>query len=329
LPTSEAAAVADSLDGGVDPLIAVWKTLEVLSGLKPLKVDVSRRVKTSYTQVVGKPTLLYRLGFAEDPEMPGYDTGNVFVPKRGPRQVDETRDLRLSTGVTIAERVQVTTSFDWNRAVRRGDRTHSINSTVKWPTLNVDISGVERWGIWGNLMEVSSLGFGYGKTKSTTDNVVTGTGSASEGLSITPRWGITWKNKMRTNLTTTFTETINSQNTQKNKNTNLKIGLDFSHNLSAPNGISFPGLRGIRFKSRMDLTAGFNYSRSKSARIEASGFEVPLSGSHSFSFSPGARYQFTDKLSGGATFRFSRTTNDKTQETVSAVGLSITTTFIF
>ncbi len=322
-------AVADSASAGPDPMVVVWKTLQVLSGLKPLKVDLSRSVRTAYSNVVEKPSLLYRLGFAENPEMPGYD-GEELVTRKDADQLDESLDLRVSTGVTIAEKIQVSTGFDWSRSDRRASRVHTTSTNTKWPSFSVDLSGVDEWPIWGDLMDVSSIGFGFSKSSKSSENHGSGIGSRNETTSITPRWGITWRNKMRSNFTGSYNKTLSVSNTQTTKNINMNIAADFSYNLSAPNGLGIPGLRGIRFKSRLDLTTNLNYTRTRNLVIEASGFERELGGgARTLIFSPGARYQFSDKLSGGATLRFSRSARDSSGEVLTSVGLSLNTSFIF
>ena len=200
---------------------------------------------------------------------------------------------------------------------------------MKWPNLSADLSGVEKWGLWGEMIELSSIGIGYSKNSNESENLGTGLVTRSVSSALTPRWGITWRNKMRTNLTGNYSSSDNIQNTQTTRNSTFTLGVDFSYNLSAPNGLGIPGLRGIRFKSRMDLNATLNYSRNKNVRVEGSGFEVPLGGSKTLSLSPGARYQFSDKLSGGLTLRYNRTSRDLTGEVLTSFGISLNTSFIF
>ena len=323
------AAVAAADTTGADPMAIVWRTLDVLGGLKPLKVDLSRRVNTSFNNVRGKPTLAYRLGFAEDPELPGLETGGNYVLRKGADQDDETRDLRLSTGITVAEKLQVTLAYDRARTEKRGRLSHTVSTNNKWPNVTVGLSGVETWPLWGDLMRTSSVGFGYVKTVTENENRGTGLATRTEALAVTPNWQITWRNDMRSNLTVSYNRSLNAQSAQTSKNTNLNVRLDWSYSLSAPQGLKIPGLRGLRFKSRLDLTGALAYTRTKNARVEPGGFEVPLGGASTLSVSPGARYQFTDKLSGSANLRYSRSSRDLTGEVVTTVGLSINATFIF
>jgi len=71
------------------------------------------------------------------------------------------------------------------------------------------------------------------------------------------------------------------------------------------------------------------YTRAKNVRIIDAGYEEPLGGSSTSSLLPGASYQFSDKLSGGATIRYSRTTTDLTGEVRQTFGLTLKTTLIF
>ena len=322
-------APADSSKTDVDPLVVVWKTLGILSGLKPVKVDVSRSVNTAFNNVRGNPSPLYRFGFSENPEMVGIDTGGIEAIRKRADRLDESRDLRISTGVTIAERLSVTGGYDRSWSDREGSSTHTRNVTVKWPNMSIDLSGVEKWAIWGEMMELSSIGFGYSRNSTVSENLGTGLVSRNESTSLTPRWGVTWRNKLRTNLTSSYSTSSNIQNTQETKTSSLNLGTDFSYNLSAPNGLGIPGLRGIRFQSRMDLTGAVNFTRSSSVRVEGSGFEVPLGGSKNLSLSPGARYQFSDKISGGLTLRYNRSSKNLTGEVITTFGVSLNTSFIF
>ncbi len=328
LMETEVTAAADSSGGGVDPMNIVWATLDILSDLKPLKVDLRRDVDTQYSNMRGAPTLLYRLGFSENPDLPGL-LGGELQDRKGPDQWSEMRELKLSTGVTIAELLQVSTNFDWRRNDRQQSNSHSINTTRKWPSFSVDFSGVEKWPIWGSLFEVSSLGIGYTKDLTLRENLNIGSKDRDEGLSIAPRWSMTWANKMQTTLTGNYGRTNQIQNVSHNRNTTLSVDLSWNHKLSAPNGINIPGLRGIHFSSRMDLNANLGYKRLKQVRVESGGFEKALGGSSSINVSPGASYQFTDKLRGSMNITYSRTTKDLDDDVVSRLRLDLKTTFVF
>lgn len=329
LAVPAAAAPADSAAaGGVDPMFIVYKSLDVLAGLKPLKVDLTRRVNTRFDNVRGGPALLYRLGLNEDPDLPGTVSGQS-VAHKGPDLYDEARDLRLATGVTIAERLQVTTNFEITQANRRQNSTRTEDTNRKWPSVNVDLGGVERWPLWGSLLETSSLGLGYAKQVRVTENRVQGSENRDESSSWTPRWSATWSNKMQTTLTGSYSSASAIENTSRTKNSSLKLDATWNYNLSAPNGLGIPGLRGIRFSSRMDLNAKLGYTRLRNVRIDSGGFETPLGGSRSFSFSPGASYQFTEKLRGSLGITFSRTSDDIRDNVTSRLRLDLRTTFVF
>ncbi|MCB9513249.1 MAG: cell surface protein SprA [Candidatus Krumholzibacteriia bacterium] len=323
-----AAAEADSTEKQVDPMFIVYKTLDVLSGLKPLKVDLSRRVNTRFDNVHGAPTLLYRLGFSEDPDLPGTQ-GGVAVDHKRADLLDESRDLRLATGVTVAENLQVSTDFEYTRGTRKMTSTSTVDTNRKWPSLSVDLSGVEKWPLWGDMLESSSLGLGYGRQLRVTENLVQGTENRTQSTNWTPRWSMNWANKMQTQLTGSYGSTASIENTSQTKSSNLKVDLSWNYNLSAPNGLGFPGLGKIRFSSRMDLNAKLGYTRIRNVRIDSGGFETPLGGSKSFTISPGASYQFTEKLRGSAGLTFSRTSDDIRNNVQTRVRLDLRTTFVF
>ena len=328
LSAPEATVAADSVSAGVDPMLIVYKSLAVLAGLKPLKVDLSRRVNTRYDNVRGAPTLLYRLGFSEDPELAG-TAGGQTVPHKSPDLLDESRDLRLATGVTIAQNLQVTTGFEVTRANRRMGGTNTVDTNRKWPSFNIDLGGVEKWPLWGNLFETSSLGFGYAKQRRITENRIQGSENRDESSSWTPRWSSTWSNKMQTTLTGSYSTAASIENTSRTKNSNLKLDATWNYNLSAPNGIGIPGLRRIRFSSRMDLSTKLGYTRIRNVRIDSGGFETPLGGSRTITFSPGASYQFSEKLRGSLALTYSRSSDDIRDNVTSRLRLDLRTTFVF
>ncbi len=321
-------AAADSAKAGVDPMFIVYKSLDVLAGLKPLKVDISRRVNTRFDNVRGAPTLLYRLGFSEDPELAGTVSGQP-VPHKAADLFDESRDLRLGTGVTIAQNLQVTTNFEITQANRRLGNSNTVDMNRKWPSFNIDLGGVEKWPLWGDLFESSSLGFGYAKQLRVTENRSQGSENRDESSSLTPRWSSTWANKMQTTLTGSYSSASAIQNTSRTKNSNLKLDATWNYNISAPNGIGIPGLRGIRFSSRMDLNAKLGYTRVRNVRIDSGGFETPLGGSKAITFSPGASYQFTEKLRGSLAVTYSRSTDDIRDNVTTRLRLDLRTTFVF
>ena len=79
----------------------------------------------------------------------------------------------------------------------------------------------------------------------------------------------------------------------------------------------------------MDLNAKLGYTRVRNVRVDSGGFETPLGGSRSFSISPGASYQFTDKLRGSAAITFSRSRDDIRDNVQSRLRLDLRTTFVF
>ena len=181
----------------------------------------------------------------------------------------------------------------------------------------MDFSGVEKWPIWGGLFELSSLGIGYTKDLTIRENLGVGSKDRDEGLTIAPRWSMTWANKMQTTLTGTYGRTTQIQNISHSRDSRLSVDLTWNHKLSAPNGINVPGLRGIKFSSRMDLNANLGFQRLKQVRIESGGFEKALGGSSTFKISPGASYQFTDKLRGSINITYSRLSKDLDDDVVS------------
>ena len=323
-----ATAAADSVEAKVDPMTIVWFALDVLSDLKPLKVDLRRDMNTQFNRTHGAPELLYRLGFVENPRLPGTEGGEE-VARKSVDLFTEMRTLKLATGVTIADNLSVSTNFDFTRNLRQQSTSHTLTTTRKWPNLSVDFSGVEKWGIWGDLFEVSSLGVSYNQDRTIRENLSIGSRDRDTSLSLSPRWSMTWANKMQTTLSGSYSKVDKLQNTSHTRDSRLSADLSWNHNLSAPNGINIPGLRGLKFSSRMDLNAKVGLQRMRSVRIDAGGFETSLGGSTRLSVAPGASYQFTDKLRGSANLTYSRTSQVLDSDIVSTLRLDLRTTFVF
>ncbi len=330
LPTTpEVVAESDTVQKRFEPFKVAMSALRSLGGLKPVKVDMSRTLKTNYNNVIGQPDMLYRFGFSEDPKLGGI-LDNEIVEAKPADSRNETRNLKASTSMTLRESIQLSTSFEWGQTLRSSTGVKTDNSTRRWPNVGLEFTGVEKWRVFGNLMESSSMGVNYNKNRSDTRNFGTGFTTSNETLSISPNWSIGWANDMRTNFSVTWTSNTSGQATQTTRNNSLKIGMDFSHHLSAPGGVKIPGLKWLpAFKSRMDLTASMSYSKSNSVKLLEGGFEEPLSGTRTLNFAPGASYQFSDKLSGGLTLRFGQTKTDLTGETRTSVGLTLRSTLIF
>lgn len=325
----EAVAEVDTVQRRFEPVKVAVGLLRSLAGLKPVKVDLSRSLKTSYNNVIGQPGMLYRFGFAEDPQLAGIEDNELVEAKRADSR-SETKNVKASTGMTLRESIQLSTSFDWSQTLRTGTGVNTDNSTRRWPSVSLEFTGVEKWRIWGDLMESSSMGVSYNKSNSTTNNIGSGFKTTNETLTLGPNWSVGWANKMRTNANVTWTRNTTGQGTQNTRNTSLKFGFDFSHHLSAPGGVKIPGLTWLpAFKSRLDITTNLSYTRSKSVKLLEGGFEEPLSGTSTLSVAPGASYQFSDKLTGGMTLNFGRTKTDLTGEVRTSVGLTLRSTLIF
>lgn len=324
----DAAAAADSSGEGVDPKDIIWATLDLLTDLKPLKVDLRRDVNTQFNSLLGSPTLLYRLGFSENPELAGTESGQQ-VDRRSPDSFSESRVLKLSTGVTVAENLQISGNFDFTRNDHQTLLSRTITTNRKWPSLSADISGVEKWGIWGDLLESSSLGLSFSRELRLKEDRALSSEDRDLNTSLSPRWNITWANKMQTNLSSSYTSGHKIRNSSESKDNKFSVDLTWNYNLSAPNGINIPGLRGIRFSSRMDLTANTGYQRLRSLRLDSAGFETLLAGSNIFKISPGASYQFSEKLRGSANITFTRTKRFPSKYVSSRLRLDLRTTFVF
>jgi cell surface protein SprA len=326
---TESVAESDSLQSRFEPVKVAMSVLRSLGGLKPVKVDLSRSLNTSYNNVLGDPSFLYRFGFDEDPHLSGFEESGLVEAKRADKR-NESRSLKASTGMTLRESIQITSNFDWSQSLKNSGGVVTDNSTTRWPSFSLELSGVDQWRIWGDMMTTSSMGVSYAKSRSETRNEGTNYRTRNESMTISPHWSVTWANKMRTNFTVNWTDNLTGQATQTSRNKGLKISMDFSHHLSAPGGIKIPGLRWLpAFKSRLDLTTNVSYSRSKSLKVLEEGFEEPISGTRTLNLSPGATYQFSDKLTGGMTLRFGQTKTDLTGETRTSVGLTLRSTLIF
>ncbi|MDP6797310.1 MAG: cell surface protein SprA [Candidatus Krumholzibacteria bacterium] len=323
-------APADSLQNLKDPLYLAKKAFALLGGIKPIKVDLSRRLVSSFNNVTGSADPLYRLGFIESPGLPGYGSEGELLELKEADQQDETRDFRMSSGINLWSKVQISTNFDWSRTDKDSRSSRSINRRWTWPSFSVELSSVEKWPLWGNLMDCSSLGFGFKSTLTETDNLGTGLQTRSVGRVFTPHWNISWKNRMRSNLTVSYQSTENGQNTQTTRNRNFTAGVDFNYSLSSSSGKRFLGLTWMpAFQSRLDMRAALKYTRVSNVRVSSDDFTEPLGGSSTWSFSPGANYRFSDKLTGGATLNFSRSYWVLTGEKKTGLGLTLTSTLIF
>jgi hypothetical protein len=284
---------------------------------------------TTLTRVVGNPGFAFKSGFTQV-----FDPGLVRL---GSSQLANSR--RYAAGANTGLKILPSLSADL-----RADRSLSFTDaaygarrtgTVSWP--DVTLRWLELQRLLGLSEAITSLILNthYTLKVDETGPIQGRIERRSESTNWGPLlgWQASWKNGLRTDVTTTFSEfrdvdvtALGSARVRQTKNHDIRLSKLFP----ASRGIRFPWSRKrVRLPNDLNLSLSTSLRNNKSRTVNPFGFSTVEQDQQTLDVQTGTSYNFSQSITGGFNMGFGQTKDNKSDLTQRRVSVAFNAQFRF
>jgi hypothetical protein len=219
-------------------------------------------------------------------------------------QFSSSTDLRIK--VVDAH---VRYSRNWDRDVSGYNPTGNISTT--WPDISLSISKVE--GLFPKFLTTSSVSSNYQLRNDFTGTYSAGTDTfehlnrhVSNSTAFSPllSWQATWKNKMTSTFSASYTNSqdmlyVMAESASTSRSQNWSYSLSVGYSFSAPSGIKLPGLHKLKFNSDLGLNLGLTYGKTYAVGYNVNGDSTVQTNTEDFGTTLSLSYRFSRSIEAG------------------------------
>ena len=284
---------------------------------------------SNFPAVKRRPPYNYQFGITDT--IPERDTTSIGLGSHQRR-----RSFTSSSGLNLG---RISTRFGYSQTITR-NFSFSSNVTESrskiYPKLDVSLSGLERFPAFNKIFSNASANTYFEIGEDLRGTIVDDSLEPSEyskRYEFNPLVSLSTRLKRRaiqlnigTNYsrttTTSYGSNITTDVVRESKGGNLSI----SYSFSAPQGLKIPGLKGIKFRSELSITASGSYQRTNQKNATTGSISSDYS---SLQSNLGLSYNFSSSVKGGSTFEYTTNTDHLLERATKTVGLNFWVLFIF
>jgi hypothetical protein len=269
----------------------------------PIELSYSYARTSNYTDLSRRPPLAYQFGFTDV-----FVIDSLNPPSMATREVNT--DFSSSTELRISSlSARFRYNRTWGRDISGANPTGSI--TTNWPDISLSLSRVE--GLLPKLLSTSSFSSGWQVNSNLTGTYAPGSDSfevvnrrlsTSSSLSPLLSWQATWKNKLNTTFSTSYTRSDNKTYIEADRatssfNESRSYSFNLGYSFSAPTGLRLPFLRKVKFSSDLGVSAGLTAASALSATTDIYGQITPSGNTRDWGTNLGLTYRFSSSIDAG------------------------------
>ena len=308
-----------------------------IGGIDAVKVEASDSRSASYVGAPQEANYMYRFGFSTDTGIPGYSE---------PSPVNTTRTLNLNTAVPLRGALRVTLRYGLraNDIESRSGQDALLRMNVdssretNFPSAELSINDLQKLRIFGSKLQRSTLTMGYNRTASErfsqdTDAVGTETQSnrrESSTTLITANWTGQWSGGTATTLALNQTSGEEETVGQRTTNTRRAITGTMRFKVAPKGGLRLPFIGAL--KTGLDVQLNGSYNRDSGELFNnPDDPSVSIPQRQTSAIAAGARGDFTlsRSMTSGVEMGYTRSRDEKNNQTVSTFRLGFNLTFLF
>jgi len=322
--------------------------------LQPVTFNISKGTNINNPAVFGQPSLAYKLGFTENPNL----VKDSLIVAENTRS--ETTTITTKSGLNISR--NLTLNFSYGQNERKSKTSASNlnitksrdffplgelgNEGIPFPTWNVRFSGIEKFSFLSKIAKTISLehGFGGKENEKILETIVQTSDSGIDSVSseVTSRnYSKSWQPLVGLNLNlkggVSVTIRYNSSSSVSNffgitdgslfvNTSNLSVTANYSRR----GGLKLPIFFFRDFNLDNQVTFSLNYNRgtSNTSSLTGSGTGPPalLNESNRWTLQPQLNYSFSSKLNGGIFFEIGKTETQHGTTSFQDFGLTVNIT---
>jgi hypothetical protein len=262
--------------------------------------------------LLSRPPLAYRLGFTNDPQVQALGAA---------QSTDGTSTQEGYTARSGIKLLGTKVNFSYSETIgKTKTSTGDTKSTsTVFPDFDFGWSNFGKFWFLKRLIHTSSYKFDYGKIENKSEKENTGeliSQKTSEKLSHLATFSHNWKSgatttlEIRKDYTTEQILQNPGRNRNANKNYSGTIAVNNNYSFSAPQGIKFPFLRKIKFRSTLTLTLSIAQTNIKQkTSVNGQRYNIKQDQSQ-LTITANSGYSFSQQVDGGFTARWADS-NDK------------------
>ena len=300
-----------------NPLIVLKKTLYVFNSIKPIQGSFSTDKKLNRSGLYDRPDWKYTLGFVDNHGVRQKDSTGFQTSS----QTTLSKDYSLRSGLTPIRNLDITTSYKIRLSVSRASNIPTKTKSVDFPSLDVTISGVEKFPLFKKIVKSANLQSAYAQKIDETGNADTKVlNERSINKSFIPLLGLNLTFNKGIRGTVRYEQTNRKRENLRQEGSNQRVdysqdnsfNASVNYSLTAPKGLNIPLLGKVKFDSQLTLTLDYLKKFRKSWYFLEGNKSVDVNNVET-SVTPKVSYRFSAKITGGLSARWIDS-NDKIQK---------------
>lgn len=301
--------------------------LNPFRNITPVKVTYSDRRASAYNRIQEMPSFWYQTGLETNAGVADslYTASNY----------QERKAVDLSTTTKLARTLSVDLKFNKSVSLKEQLASRSKSFQQDWPDASLNLSGIEKWGIFGGTTDPNSgwfrsstFNFSYKRSK-TVNNMTSISYNPSVTTSVNPRLTFNFHSGMSATATATLSWDDAKSNGILTSTNRQRYGLQLRHQFRAQKLLAKLGLYRPGSNPSVNMDVDLTYQNDKTERINPGSISSTPTGTKRWSTNPRFSYQVSRNLSGALRFIFSYNKNLATNQSSTTLGLGLEATFVF
>ena len=316
--------------GGFGPRDLIEPVFGALRGFEPISLSYTRSRNSGFGRLYGQDVGLgYRLGFDTSPDLP--DTSYSTL------RLASNENLSVSSKTRLTRELQLDVKYSLTRSDQTNNDSRTRNYSQDWPDLRLNLTGMERWGVFGGQADDrtagwfrnSSVDVSYKRSKSV-PNYTDTYYSPRRSTTVSPRWNMTFQSGMQLNLNGSRSVESQVASGVKTYTRRLQGGLELQREIRAQSFLAKMGLYRPGSQPVINASLNLRYTRNTTERVVPnSTFDQAVQGTQSISVQPRFSYNLSRNLSGAFSVNFSQNKNLATDLKTTTFGIGLEATFVF
>ncbi len=312
----------------LNPMRILNPFINIFRNSTPIKVTYSTSKGSSYARLLEAAPFWYKTGLVNELET-DEDLYSAFA-------FDERNNLAIASSSKVSRSLGLDLKFTTSQSLRNQIGSVTESYKVDWPDAQVNLTGLEKWGVFGGdpdeldsgWFRSSTMNFSYKRGK--TVNGYTATSYNPKYIStISPRWTMTFHSGLTATLNATLSKDTSVSNGVNTDISKSRYGLQLRHQFRADSFLAKIGLYRPGSSQSINMDVDLSYQNDKTERFNPTGLPTAPTGTSRFSTTPRFSVQVTRNLNAAVRFIFSRSKNIANDQTSTSLGLGLEATFVF
>lgn len=276
----------------------LMKTVGLLGHLKPIQGTYERTKNSTYPALTGSPTLLFKMGFADNP---GVSSSSAENPGQSNVGKTITNTIKANTGTSLFWDIDASIAFNYRGMNNIIDKQRE--TSLIFPDIGLKSSKIQELFLFKHIARSAYLnsGFKYTVDKKYREEAMTSNTWKREFtpiFSLDLNWNIGIKTKISQDYSISVSQEASSVNLTQN--TESALNLQVSYSFRATKGFKVPILnKTIKFENSLNTSLTVTKSLSKSEYGPTRDDLTPRTKTNTLRITPSADYNFSRNIRGG------------------------------